>query len=344
MSYQSEFVTDLRDRKCSSLHFYVDESFNDDLNLSNGTRGILTVGGILLCAEKVSEIVKKWRDLKRDMGLPEDAELKYNLPKDSPTRKILEKQGISPFALTNKGLDFLVQMQSSITAIVAIMVDRRRRADRGPETNVLQFYCEGLRFCLQRVAEEAQLLNVSSVFVISDTPPSLGKGDPVYYNSICYGRNVVQEAYKHWYKAGVGGGPRNRNGAGILKDLGFSSSILYTNATYEDVLQVADLSVSGVGKWIKEVLRGHIPRQHIEQVRRFASIFRKRHGKPGFWGDGLVLWPPDKDLWESLKTQIGPFYNYDGDFSAPPESKSAWSEYNSHIESLLAYLEDLPFP
>ena len=148
-----------------SLSVWIDESEGD---------GLLVVAGALVPWQVVPSIVKGWRDLKKDLGLPRDAEIKWTLPSDHPTRMRLQELGKKTKDVCQRAINFIAQ-QSELMCISIAMAEKRTdvsfwRKYIWPQASVRDFFCEGLKYLLQRVAEEVILSNACSCVVICDTP------------------------------------------------------------------------------------------------------------------------------------------------------------------------------
>jgi hypothetical protein len=278
----------------STLSLWVDES----------ERGsFLAIGGILVEWNQVPALVDGWRNLKASLGLDAGAELKWNLPEDHPTRDALARLGRSAKDVAARAVQYLAS--ESVSFVVVVMCDVRdlskwRRIWQ--KASVRDFYCEGLRYVLQRAAEEVAISGVGSCVVVCDTP-ELGRHS-FALRSIRRGSRAVQEAYADWYKRGVGLGPGGVHHDGTLRDAGFHPSILVGDATYHDMLQMADVVVGATGNWVAAINDGRGDPWMVQQIGLLSSKFRARYGTATFWGDGLVLWPPDHPLWKLLKESI----------------------------------------
>lgn len=257
----------------------------------------LAVGGILADWNDVPVLVEGWRSMKTSLGLPENAEIKWNLPSKHPTRVKLKQSGHSSRTASEKAVQFLAD--SRVRLIVVVMFDERQ--DRS-KASARDFYCEGLKYVLQRAAEEAAEIGASNCVVICDTP---GLGDKTLRRgSIRRGRKAVEEAYAEWYVRGVDVGPGRQQHSGPLKHAGFHPSILLADATYHDMLQMADVAVGATRDWVTGVRNGRPDVWVTQQVRTLSPRFRAKHGNPEFWGDGLVLWPWQNQLWDALKESL----------------------------------------
>jgi hypothetical protein len=278
----------------STLSFWVDESEKGSL---------LAVGGVLVEWDEVGKVVKGWRTMKVNLGLDQAAEVKWSLPSGHRTRKALELSNRSTRDLSAKAVDYLAS--SAMSLVVVVMFEQRQTSwwkSIWAKASVRDFYCEGLRYALQRVAEEVVETGASGAIVVCDTP-ELGTKE-FTSGSIRRGRKAVEKAFAEWYAAGVGVGPGKQQHSGPLKDAEFHPSILIGDATYHDMLQMADVVVGATRDWVASVNDGKPDPWLTQQVRTLSSKFRARHGQPSFWGDGLVLWPWQNKLWETLKRSL----------------------------------------
>lgn len=278
----------------SGLSFWVDESEKGN---------ILAVGGILLAADEVPRIVEGWRGVKTQIGLDPADEIKWNLPQGHPTRSALEARGRTTKELSEAAIEFIAQ-QSALTCAVAVMFDMRNLSwwrELWKRASARDFYCEGLKYLLQRVAEECVEQNEAWGMVICDKPELGGKS--FIYRSIRRGPLAVEEAYRDWYKNGVGAGPGGRY-EGPLSGLRFYPSLLTAYAKFHDMLQIADVVVGVTRDWVAGAKEGRRDAWVVQQMKRVQPRFRGRYGRPGFWGDGLILWPSQDALWEELKRSL----------------------------------------
>lgn len=281
-------------KEMSGLSFWVDESEKGDL---------LAVGGILIATDEVPGTIKKWRDVKTQNGLDPTDEIKWNLPQGHPTRSALEARNRTTRELLQMVIEFIAQ-QDALTCVVAVMFDTRNLSwwrKWWPGASARDFYCEGMKYLLQRVAEECLERNKAWCVVICDKP-ELGR-ESFIYSSIRRGSLAAEEAYRDWYENGVGTGPGGRY-QGPLSKLCFHPSLLSAHAKFHDMLQIADVVVGVTRKWVASVKEGRCDSWVIQQIKRLQPRFRQRYGRPGFWGDGLILWPCPDTLWKELKSSL----------------------------------------
>ncbi|MDW8166864.1 MAG: hypothetical protein RML74_00025 [Acidobacteriota bacterium] len=277
----------------ANLSVWVDESESGDL---------LAIGGVVLDWNSIPAVCQGWRGIKRAFRLPPGAEVKWSLPRKHETREILEKEGYATKQLLEEAISFISQQE--LKCIVCIMIDERKswlNLVTWGRTTVRHFYCEGLRYVLQRVAEECSHRNGKSCTVICDTP-GLGS-DKIRLRSVWYGPKAVEDAYAKWYAQGVGFGPGSKD-FGSLESLGFHPSVLIGDASYHDMLQIADVVVGATRQWVVNVRDSKGDAWIIQQIKKLSAVYRKDSGKPDFWGDGLVIWPRNPGLWQALKDSL----------------------------------------
>jgi hypothetical protein len=167
------------------------------------------------------------------------------------------------------------------------------------KASVRDFYCEGLKYLIQRVAEEVVEAKLQDCVVVCDTP-ELGT-KPFDLGAIRRGPRAVEKTYGDWYRHGVSVGPGRKHHGGPLADIGFHPSILIGDATYHDMLQIADVVAGVTREWVVAVRDNRANSWEVDCFKAVSVRFRTRHGNPDFFGDGFVLWPWDNELWTSLQ-------------------------------------------
>jgi hypothetical protein len=280
----------------SMLSLWVDESDRGSL---------LAVGGLLIKWDIVLKIIHGWRAMKKNLGLDQSAEVKWNLPKDHETRKNLESSGKKTRGLAEEAINYLSSLDEA-TLIVSVMLEQRKKElwkKFFNKVSVRDFYCEGFRFLLQRAAEEVKETSSSGCIVVCDTP-ELGKVS-FEFRKLRRGKKAVEKEYSKWFmEQGVDVGPSRLHHKGALKDAGFHPSFLIGDATYHDMLQMADIIVGAISDWVNSIRVDQPDQWMINQVKKLSSKFRAKHGQPSFWGDGLILWPSQNELWDKLKRSL----------------------------------------
>jgi hypothetical protein len=273
-----------------SLSVWVDESEKGN---------ILVVAGVLAAWDAVLSIVKDWRSkVKAALGLPPEAEIKWTPHKT--LKRALEQGGKTTKDLHEKAIDF-VASRDDLTCVAVVMVERRKKSSQ-QKANVRDFYCEGLKYLIQRAAEEVVEAKLRSCVVVRDRP-ELGK-KYLEQGTIRRGSGAVEKAYRGWYLDGVGVGPGKKYHRGPLADIGFHPSVLIGDATYHDMLQIADV-VAGVTRgWVDAVRANRASPWEVKCFKDVSVRFRRRHGAPDFFGDGFVLWPWENELWTSLQRSV----------------------------------------
>jgi hypothetical protein len=280
-----------------SLSVWVDESEKGK---------ILVVAGVLADWTAVPSIVRGWRKVKAAFGLPPEAEIKSTLPDGHPTQQRLEDQKIIR-ELCVKATEFIAG-QDDLSCIAVAMVEKRNvpfwKKVIWRKASVRDFYCEALKYIIQRAAEEVVEAKLQDCVVVCDTP-ELGK-DKYQFRAIKRGKGAVEEAYQSWYWNGVSTGPGMQYHQGPLADIGFHPSVLIGDATYHDMLQIADAVAGVTSKWVDAVRKKNEVRSwEVDRFKTLSIRFRKRHGDPSFFGGGFVLWPKDEKLWALLQKSVG---------------------------------------
>ncbi len=278
----------------TTLGLWVDESERGSL---------LAIGGVLMEWNAVPATVARWRSMKVKLGLKPSAEVKWSLPSDHPTRRALQRSKRTTRDLSAEAIGFLAS--SEMCFVVVVMFEQRQMhlwRILWPKASVRDFYCEGFRYLLQRAAEEVVETGAAGCVVVCDTP-ELGSKE-FRRGSIKRGRRAVEQAYAEWYSLGVGEGPGRLGRGGVLRSIGFHPSILVGDATYHDMLQMADVVVGATRDWVASITGGKPDPWVTRQMKLLVSRFRQKHGQPSFWGDGLVIWPWQNQLWWALKKNL----------------------------------------
>ena len=262
----------------------------------------LAVGGVLVNWSEVPTIVDKWRKMKEGLGLQPDHEVKWSIGREHPARKALEASGYKTHKLCEEAVRLICSL--NLCCIVAIMVEQRNmnwwKRVFG-KASVRDFYCEGLKYVVQRAADEVAGAGAGGCAVICDTP-GLGKKE-FKFGSIRRASRAVELSYQEWHRTGVGSGP-SRCSRGPLQGLGFHPSVLISDATYHDMLQLADVVVGLIAAWVDAVRKGEQKPLLIGLMKMLRGKLRAKDGLPEFWGDGFVVWPRDEELWNKLKNSL----------------------------------------
>ena len=220
----------------------------------------LGIGGYIAELVKLSYIEQSWRRMKSNIGLDPDDEVKWNLPQNHPTRRKLEAMEKKTKQLNEMMIECIAQLDISIC--VVIMTEGRGfiRQLLG-KRSVRDFYCEGLRYLLQRFAETLTESSLGDVFpflpsfCIVDRPEGIKRLQaPNWASSLkCLkkGPKAPFELYRQAMREGPGEGPK-RLGNHPLRDLGSHSGLLMSHASHNDLLQIADCIVGCVTSWVHD--------------------------------------------------------------------------------------------
>jgi len=272
----------------------------------------LGIGGYIAELVKLSYIEQSWRRMKRNIGLDPDDEVKWNLPQNHPTRRRLEAMEKKTKQLNEMMIECIAQLDISI-CVVIMTEGRRSILQLLGKRSVRDFYCEGLRYLLQRFAEALTeslpegMPPILPSFCIVDQPAGVKAiREPYLLNwapSLRWlkkGQKAPFELYRKAMREGPGEGPK-RQGNHPLRDLGCHSGLLVSYASHNDLLQIADCIVGCVTSWVHDTDKNKIKPWLVEQVRKVVPKFRG--GPKGMFGDGFILWPMQQELW--LKLQQG---------------------------------------
>jgi len=269
---------------------------------------ILVLGGFFAPFVAVNSLVSDWRNLKKSLGLEPWAEVKWKLSQKHPTRRQLEKASHTTRELSKKAVETIATWPT-VTGLVAVMIETRREETTrmikdlfGMSASVRDFYCEALEYLLQRLAEEAEEDQWDGCFVACDTP-GLGKGK-LRWGKLWREPAAHYKKYKNCFEVGPGHGPGKRFSEKSLCSLGFYPSLLIADATFDDMLQIADVIVGCIADWVGSVSNGDVDPWLLGLAKKMAGILRSQHGSPNFWGDGLILWPPQSELRRKLQQSI----------------------------------------
>jgi len=267
--------------------FWLDESVRDG--------EFIVIGGFYCRDYVIPSIVYHWREFKVQCGFDEVYELHYQ--KESPEIKLAIARELARWR--------------PITLVAAAMFEMRpeqnrnvlftKKHCRSKKRTTRDFYCEGLHYILQRVAEEASLEKWDLVTVICDNP-ELGE---VEYSDrkILLGRHAPYKKYQQWFQKGVGSGPGLKTSMSCLKDLNFQPNLLFSDPSYHDMLQIADCYVGITSKMIQVLNKGiEIEGSWKDPLVDILGLFRNRYG----WGpyqcfnDGLIIYPR-RDVFKKIE-------------------------------------------
>ena len=165
------------------------------------------------------------------------------------------------------------------------------------------FYCEGLKYVLQRFGEEAHArAGDEPWFCVVDRPEGLRKVGLPWPSTqwLEHGLKAAHELYRNVMAEGPGRGPQGE--VRPLRQARFASGLLVGHASHDDLLQMADCVSGAVTSLVKDSAGGSASDWLVGSVRAMVPGFRG--GRAGMFGDGLVVWPMHLDLWNSLKRRL----------------------------------------
>lgn len=283
--------------------FWIDESFKEITESSQNP--IIAVGGFYIPIQLFQYCISEWRALKQSYGIDENSEVKWNLPSKHPTRNEIALKKINYWNFRISAMEMINSWQF-LFCVVSILKDRRDQRlwrMRNFRTSCTDFYIECLKFTLQRIAEESENNNWGYCQIICDRF-SLGK-NKIEFGAIRKGPNIIQKYYNEFYRSGVGGGPFSIGQNHPLKELGFHPSIIMSDASYDDLIQIADFIVSCSSDWVFDTLSNSTLTFSNKCMKIIAPRFRNTLQIPlGFFRDGLILFPFDDTEVAKLKSSL----------------------------------------
>lgn len=264
----------------------------------------LGIGGFYASVQYLPRIEAAWRKMKvDDLGLDPDDELKWNLPEDHSTRKKLDAAGKGGRLRNEVMIGTLASLPLTIVCVVM-------RDNRGPrwrqiigQRSVRDFYCEGLRYALQRCGNQAyQMAGAEQWMCVVDRPEGLTKLSSRSASTqwLDHGLKAAHALYREAMTNGPGRGPQGP--VLPLRQLGFGSGLLVGHASHDDLLQIADCIAGAVTSLVKDTADGKATTWLIGIVKTLVPRFRG--GRGGMFGDGFVLWPTDQALWAALMASL----------------------------------------
>jgi len=276
------------------------------LNVDESEQGeLLGVGGFYAALPHLPRIEAAWREMKtRDLGLDANDELKWNLPDNHPTRLKLHASGRSGPLRNELMVDTLTSLP--VTLVCVVMRDTRNPGWQQiiGRRHARDFYCEGLRYVLQRAGDEAQAHAGGGEpwFCVVDRPGGLTQIGLHWHSTrwLDRGLKAAHEMYRELMDHGAGQGP-----GGVvppLRQLGFASGLLVGHASHDDFLQMADCVSGAVTSLVKDVMDGTASDWLVARVRAMVPAFRG--GRGVMFGNGLVVWPMAPILWNALRARL----------------------------------------
>lgn len=270
----------------------------------------LGVGGFYAPFSILPQLEASWLSLKTTFHLDCDDEIKWTLPEGHPSRKKLKQHGHETIELHQAAVD-LIASNDNLTLVVCVMVE-----ERGPSWPIIlgrrvtpkDFYCEALKYVLQRFQEEA-LVHKSNfaeggLYIVVVDAPGLPKTKANLQTlkrltkAIRPKRDAPLRLYRELLTEGAGDGPQ-RLGNCPLRALNFHSGLLFSHAIHHDLLQVSDVIIGCTTSWINDTARQTCSDWLTACVKQLSPRFR-----PPMFGNGLVIWPWQNILWQVLQASL----------------------------------------
>jgi hypothetical protein len=240
-------------------------------------RNVIAVGGYIVTADRLTELVRAWRALKRDVfGIDPRAELKYTLDERHPTRALLDAAGWTQARRVPVMLETIAAMD--VLVLVDVLVDLRE--DERPD----QFYLDALGWCVRRAANEVDGDTDGPHWVIADMPPQAGELDAerVSDRLRAMHEHVGTAAFDHYQRLYLEQQPLGWGRGQPLRELGFAPTLLAAHARHSDLIQVADVVVGTVRDFVSRCVAGadrlgRLPAEgwREENLRIIAGRFRR---------------------------------------------------------------------
>jgi hypothetical protein len=291
------------------------------LVLDEAERGeFLGVGGLIVPVSRVCELETRWQGLKENYGLPRDAFLKWS-PEDDVVQ-VLRRTGRDVPDVRRRVCEWIGRCDD-IMVVGVVLQERRPDALRPGKGGVRDFYKTGVAFCVQRFArvveERPEYGAGPHLLVVDSVAWSRGRKSPVLSDKVkrlleklwggrrrsilgwmAKGHQALLREYRDWYWDGFG-----ELKIGALGGMGFMSSWLEAHSRYMDLLQMADFvagafvelfsrcEVGGPVEVVRDCVKALLP--VVGEIRGFGS---------GIWGGGIVLYPPNRELWRKVQREL----------------------------------------
>lgn len=275
----------------------MDSSRSRVLVLDESLRGnVIAVGGYVVTADRLGEIVETWRALKREtLGIDPTMELKYTMPDHHPTRRLLDGTSWNHSRRVPAMLDVIAGLD--VRLLVDVLVDVR--AEKRPE----QWYLDGLGWCLRRQANEVDDDVDGPHWAIVDMPPQAGELDAAGVSERLreMHEHVGTAAFDHYQRLYLE--PEDFGWGRVaqpLRAFGFAPTLVAAHARHCDLLQIADIVVGSASDFVSNCIRavnagmliGSLPAEgwREENMRRIGPKFRR--GPAQVCGYGFDVFPP----------------------------------------------------
>jgi len=284
------------------------------LVLDESERGeFLAVGGLIVPTGRACDLEAEWRQLKANCGLSAELPLKWAPPRESVAR--LRAGGLNVDDIRRSVCQW-VGRRSDILALAMVHEERRRGLLRPGRGGVRDFYATGVAFAVQRFAEvvaDPKFADRPHVVVLDSIAWSRGRRSPLWDNRItrfhvqlmwgskrqaivpwmAKGHKALLESYGEWHRRGF-----SDVKIPPLEQRGFVSSFLEAQGDRMDMLQIADCVCGCAAELFFSVASGQPFPVARECMRTLLPVFCRMTGfGTDVWGDGIVLYPPNDELW-----------------------------------------------
>lgn len=264
------------------------------LVLDESLRGnVIAVGGFIVTADRMTDVVTAWRALKRDVfEIDPSLELKYTMVDRHPARIALDAAGWNQARRVPAMLNAVAAMD--VAVLVDVLVDVRT------DVRVDQLYLDALGWCVRRAANHVGTDVDGPHWVIADMPPQAGELDAEGVSDRLreLHAHVGTAAFDHYQRLYHQPQPLGPGREGPpLRELGFAPTLLAAHARHADLLQVADVVVGTVRDLVSRCVadadaRGRLPMASWREE-NFRIIGGRLRRGPRVIGYGFDVFPPD---------------------------------------------------
>lgn len=279
----------------SNIRWYADNSYIHGI-WGAEIEDILMFGGIALDNGAKQAISAIMENVKKPYKQEADFPIKWNI---RDLKEYYEKEGLAKLhqILLAESKEWRSQVfgaaaEIEFTIIIAVIKAYSQKRETIIETKErLTRYV--FSNALMRVGHHAKEINADAVEVFLDWPEG---NQP---------RNIFDEEYQSALIYGVTCEKQNYH-CGVLKELGFSDSVLFTSMKANSVLQFCDLIVGATKELVNLALGKEKDTFGFECMRELNMKFR---GAPGsVVGRGLIIAPTTGELIEKVRQFIPKLY------------------------------------
>lgn len=296
----------------------------------------LSVGGFFIATSKLPDVESQWVAFKQGLGLRASDVFKWRVDQDVRSR--IEQKGYSIDEARIQAAELVAALDHVVALAIVLQERRGRYVVLGEGKNaevelrswhevygkggaVRHFYARGVEFALQRFAihsSKAGTQGEPCQVVLDDLGWSqtgkmtrdlsrkldqLPDADHwVIRGWMEKGPEALRQAYSDWYEKGFQSAPYQ---CSPLRSLRFEATFHESHATWSPALQIADFIAGCAAAVFSQLSYNRSPGAASECLRTMLKRFMHDNSF-GFrvWGDGIVLYPPNRDLWNLVKNSL----------------------------------------